>query len=224
MPPRCETCVIASVLCILMPSASPASLIVFRRRSSVYPDLGSLNVHPSLLPDNRGPDPLFWTFRRGDAFTGVTIHLMDVGLDTGAILLQKRLEVPDGIGELLLEQRLADSGAELLREALSGLAAGRIQPVPQESARATRYPLPDSEDFVVTPERPARWAYNFARGLYTREVPICIQVEGRRFRLLEPVDFYDAETVPDGTWQLDGQLLTLACAPGVFRARVAPLD
>ena len=140
------------------------------------PHLGSLNVHPSLLPDNRGPDPLFWTFRRGDAFTGVTIHLMDVGLDTGAILLQKRLEVPDGIGELLLEQRLADSGAELLREALSGLAAGRIQPVPQESARATRYPLPDSEDFVVTPERPARWAYNFARGLYTREVPICIRV------------------------------------------------
>ena len=46
------------------------------------PHLGSLNVHPSLLPDNRGPDPLFWTFRRGDAFTGVTIHLMDVGLDS----------------------------------------------------------------------------------------------------------------------------------------------
>ena len=112
----------------------------------------------------------------------------------------------------------------LLREALSGLAAGRIQPVPQESARATRYPLPDSEDFVVTPERPARWAYNFARGLYSREVPICIRVEGRRFRLLEPVDFDDAETVLDRTWQLDGQLLTLACTPGVFRARVAPLD
>src|SRR5260221_6050136 len=41
------------------------------------PRLGCLNVHPSLLPDNRGPDPLFWTFQRGDRETGVTIHLMD---------------------------------------------------------------------------------------------------------------------------------------------------
>src|SRR5215469_137425 len=92
------------------------------------PRLGSLNVHPSLLPDNRGPDPLFWTFRRGDTFTGVTIHLMEMGLDTGPILLQKRLEIPDGTSEQLLEQRLADCGAKLLLEALSGLDAGRIQP------------------------------------------------------------------------------------------------
>jgi methionyl-tRNA formyltransferase len=188
------------------------------------PRLGSLNVHPSLLPDNRGPDPLFWTFRRGDKFTGVTIHLMERGLDTGPILLQKRLEVPDGTSEQLLEQRLADCGAKLLREALSGLAAGRIQPVPQESARATRYPLPESDDFVITPERPARWAYNFACGLYGREVPISIEVEENRFRLLEPLDFQDTATLPGKIWHLDGQLLALACTPGVFRARVAPLD
>jgi methionyl-tRNA formyltransferase len=187
------------------------------------PLLGSLNVHPSLLPDNRGPDPLFWTFQRGDAFTGVTIHLMDAGLDTGPILRQKRLEVPDGISEQLLLQRLADCGAELLREALCGLAAGRIQPLPQENARATRYPFPDSEDFVITPERPARWAYNFACGLYAREVPIFIQVEDRRFRLVEPVNFHDTETLPGRVWQLDGQALAIACTPGVFRARVAPL-
>ena len=48
----------------------PASLLAL-------PRLGALNVHPSLLPDNRGPDPLFWTFWRGDEATGVTIHLMD---------------------------------------------------------------------------------------------------------------------------------------------------
>ena len=188
------------------------------------PRLGSLNVHPSLLPDNRGPDPLFWTFRRGDAFSGVTIHLMDAGLDTGPVLLQKRLEIPDGISELVLEQRLADCGATLLREALAGLAAGRIQPVPQENERATRYPLPESDDFVITPERPARWAYNFARGLYTREAPILIEVEGRRFRLLEPADFNETETLPYGQWQFDGHLLALACTPGVFRAKVAPPD
>jgi methionyl-tRNA formyltransferase len=189
------------------------------------PHLGSLNVHPSLLPDNRGPDPLFWTFRRGDAFTGVTVHLMDADFDTGPILLQKRLEVPDGIGELSLVERLAGDGAELLREALSGLAAGRIQAEPQENGQATWYPLPVGEDFIITPERPARWAYNFACGLYTREMPIYVEVEDQRFRLLEPVDFHEAVTTyPAGVWQLDGQLLTLACSPGIFRARVASLD
>jgi hypothetical protein len=107
---------------------------------------------------------------------------------------------------------------------LSGLAAGSVHPVPQESARATRYPLPESDDFVITPERPARWAYNFACGLYAREVPIFIVVEDRQFRLLEPLDFQEMGTLPGRMWQLDGQLLTLACSPGVFRARVALPD
>jgi methionyl-tRNA formyltransferase len=149
---------------------------------------------------------------------------MEMGLDTGPILLQKRLEIPDGTSEQLLEQRLADCGAKLLVEALSGLDAGRIQPVPQESARATRYPLPESDDFVITPERPARWAYNFACGLYSREVPMFIEVEGNRFRLLEPLDFQGTATLPGKIWRLDGQVLALACTPGVFHARVAPLD
>jgi methionyl-tRNA formyltransferase len=217
---------LAERIAALRPDAICVACFPYRLPQDIIriPRLGSLNVHPSLLPDNRGPDPLFWTFRRGDAFTGVTIHLMDAGLDTGPILLQKRLEVPDGISELLLEQQLAGCGAELLREALTGLAAGRVQPAPQENDQATQYPFPDSGDFLITPERPARWAYNFACGLYTREVPILIQVENRRFRLLEPVDFHEAETLQGGNWQLDGRLLALACTPGVFRARVASLD
>ncbi len=53
------------------------------------PRFGCLNVHPSLLPANRGPEPLFWTFREGNRQTGVTIHLMDRGMDTGPVLAQE---------------------------------------------------------------------------------------------------------------------------------------
>src|SRR5215471_6713061 len=53
------------------------------------PRLGCLNVHPSLLPANRGPEPLFWTFREGSQHTGLTIHLMDEGMDTGPIVAQE---------------------------------------------------------------------------------------------------------------------------------------
>jgi methionyl-tRNA formyltransferase len=184
------------------------------------PRLGSLNVHPSYLPDNRGPDPLFWTFKRGDAMTGVTIHMMDESLDTGPVLLQERIDVPDGISERALDEQLASRGARLLSQALIGLASGSLKPVAQDSSQATYYPVPAPSDWIITPDLPARWAYNFARGLRTRTQPILIQVEGRTFQLLEPLDFDEVADM-GAAWHLDGRILILSCTPGVFRAEVA---
>jgi methionyl-tRNA formyltransferase len=186
------------------------------------PRLGSLNVHPSFLPDNRGPDPLFWTFKRGDAMTGVTIHLMDVSLDTGPVLLQERVGVPDGISERALEEQLATRGARLLVEALAGLASGGLTPVDQDSSQATYYPLPVPSDWLITPDLPARWAYNFASGLHARTQPVLIRVEGSTFQLIEPLDF-DEQAVMGSPWHFDGRILVLSCTPGVFRARVAAI-
>src|SRR4051794_33572606 len=61
------------------------------------PPLGFLNMHPSLLPRHRGPDPLFWTLRDGGERAGVTIHYMDERFDTGDVALQAPLALPDGI-------------------------------------------------------------------------------------------------------------------------------
>ena len=58
------------------------------------PRLGCLNVHPSLLPAHRGPDPLFWIYHDGDETGGVTIHLMDEGFDTGPIVLRETVPCP----------------------------------------------------------------------------------------------------------------------------------
>src|SRR5437868_7771728 len=76
--------------------------------------LGCLNVHPSLLPANRGPLPLFWTFREGHEKTGITIHLMDEGMDTGDILAQAPITVPDGMSYTEIELQCAKLGGELL--------------------------------------------------------------------------------------------------------------
>ena len=185
------------------------------------PRLGCLNVHPSLLPDNRGPDPLFWTFRRGDTQTGVTIHLMDVGLDSGPVVLQAPIAVPDGIAEAALERSCADVGGELLVQALRGLDAGAIAPLPQDAAHATAYPLPSPEDYMILPERSARWAYNFATGLAAREQPIILVAGAARFRLLAPLGYADEVATFDGLYRLDGDELWLRCSPGIFRAHVA---
>ena len=136
--------------------------------------LGCLNVHPSLLPDNRGPDPLFWTFQRDDRETGVTIHLMDTGLDTGPILAQRPIPIPEGITEAALERACAETGGDLLVSALRGLANGSLTPRPQDPARATTYPLPSPDDYTITGDKPARWAYTFASGLIGRQQSIRI--------------------------------------------------
>lgn len=184
------------------------------------PRLGCLNVHPSLLPDNRGPDPLFRAFQRGDVQTGVTIHLMDEGFDSGPVLAQETIIMRDGVAEARLERTCAEIAGPLLVHSLNGLAAGTLAPRPQDESRATRYPLPSPDDYRITPDRPARWAYNFAAGVLARGQPIVISSPEREFRIIAPLDF-NAEATLDAPWRLDGDTLTLRCAPGVFRARVS---
>ncbi len=183
------------------------------------PRLGCLNVHPSLLPENRGPDPLFWTFRHGDHQTGVTIHLMDEELDTGPIVLQRPVTVREGITEAELEAELSSVGADLLVEAIRGLQAGTLTPQPQDEARATNYGFPSPEDFLITPDRPAQWAYNFARGIGGREQVAAVAVDNRVFPIGQ-AHGYDDDGRLDEAYTIEGDVLRMRCSPGVFIARL----
>jgi methionyl-tRNA formyltransferase len=190
----------------------PASLLSF-------PRLGALNVHPSLLPDNRGSDPLFWTFWRGDEATGVTIHLMDERLDTGPILVQQGEPVPDGMTEAALEARLATLGGELLVQALGALADGSAHPQPQDASQATSFPWPSEDDYIVTPAWSARRAYRFLTGVAQRSVPARITLDGATFVIREALG-YEAQTSLNAPWRLEGDLLTARLSPGVLRATI----
>jgi methionyl-tRNA formyltransferase len=85
------------------------------------PSEGFLNLHPSLLPELRGPYPLFWTFRLGKQQTGLTVHYMDSDLDSGDIVLQKKILLPDGIGGPDADALLAQHGASMLALACRSL-------------------------------------------------------------------------------------------------------
>lgn len=98
------------------------------------PRLGCVNIHASLLPRWRGAAPIQRAILAGDEETGTTIMLMNAGLDTGPILLQRPMRIePDDTGGSL-HDRLSLQGAETIVEALEGLAAGtlRSQPQPEE--------------------------------------------------------------------------------------------
>lgn len=101
------------------------------------PRLGCVNVHGSLLPRYRGAAPIQRAIMAGETRTGVTTMLMDAGIDTGCILLQKELEIGEAETAGELEIRLADAGAELLLETLRLMELGKIEPVRQDASQAS---------------------------------------------------------------------------------------
>lgn len=105
-----------------------------------YPRLGCLNIHPSLLPRYRGAAPLHWSIIRGETETGVTIMLMDEGMDSGDILLQEK--TPLGAMETFgqLHDRLAFCGADLLLKTIEQVVGGVAQRQKQDASRVTLAP------------------------------------------------------------------------------------
>jgi methionyl-tRNA formyltransferase len=101
------------------------------------PTRGFVNLHPSLLPRYRGPSPIESAILAGDTVTGVTTMVLDEGMDTGPIVLQR--EVPIGTRERApeLEVRLAKIGAGLVVETLAGLVSGTVVPSAQDGEKAT---------------------------------------------------------------------------------------
>jgi methionyl-tRNA formyltransferase len=111
------------------------------------PRLGCVNVHFSLLPKYRGAAPVNWALVRGEALTGVTTMLMDEGLDTGPVLLQRPTTIDEGETAPQLLERLSHAGAELLSETLARFS--EIQPRSQRDEDATLAPILRREDGLI---------------------------------------------------------------------------
>jgi methionyl-tRNA formyltransferase len=101
------------------------------------PRLGCFNIHASLLPRWRGAAPIQRAILAGDPATGITIMQMDEGLDTGPVLLEKAIPIGPRTTSRMLHDELAGLGAELILEALDGIAEGRLAPRPQPGEGAT---------------------------------------------------------------------------------------
>jgi methionyl-tRNA formyltransferase len=96
-----------------------------------------VHVHASLLPRWRGAAPIQRAILAGDATTGITIMQMDAGLDTGPILLERRVSLAEDVTAGGLTRELAALGAAALIEALEALVSGRARPHPQPSEGTT---------------------------------------------------------------------------------------
>ncbi len=190
---------------------------ILTERVLACPRHGCVNVHASLLPRYRGASPIQWALLRGETVTGVTTMLMDPGLDTGDILLQRTVEIPPGMNAGELHDRLAPVGAELLLETVVGLKRGTITPKPQDHDQATLAPLLKKEDGAIDWTRPAREIDWHVRGM-TPWPGAFTFLEGSRIVVLRGASVPGEVQAPPGTvLGADNNGLSVATGEGCYQ-------
>lgn len=182
---------------------------------------GVMNIHPSLLPAYRGPAPLFWQFRENTEAFGVTVHLVDAGLDTGDILAQRIVALPKGISGPGAVRRLTEEGVALIAGQLGCLAqAGALASNPQVGGGSYQR-WPADSDFEIPADWTARHAYNFMRGTAEWGRPYRIDLKGRTLVLAEALAVSDDEAQRPIVYRPNGDVW-VRLAEGTLWARPAP--
>lgn len=129
------------------------------------PIYGCINVHASLLPKYRGAAPVNWVIINGDEKTGITTMLMDEGMDTGPVLLQREIPISKTDTAGSLSQRLSMIGAEVLLETIDGIKKKSIGPRPQEEIDVSYAPILKKEDGLINWGLEARQIERLIQGL-----------------------------------------------------------
>lgn len=187
--------------------------LILPKRVVEAPRLGCLNVHASLLPRWRGAAPIHRAILAGDAETGVTLMLMDEGLDTGPILLTEHVPITPSTTTGTLHDALAVVGSRLAVEALTGLAEGRIVPRPQPAEGATYAAKLEREESRLDWRLPAADLERRVRAFQPSPGAWC-EVAGSRVKVLAARVLPGAGKVP-GTVVDDA--LTVACGENALR-------
>lgn len=159
------------------------------------PRLGALNVHPSLLPKYRGATPIQTAIARGERETGVSIMLMDAGLDTGDVVLAERTAIAPGETYGELHDRLSLLGADLLGRAIDLAAQGVLTARPQTGEAIPTRPILKA-DLVIDWTWPAQRIVDHVRA-YSPQPAARAEIEGETVKVLR------AHVAPDGTAAID---------------------
>jgi methionyl-tRNA formyltransferase len=176
------------------------------------PRHGCINVHASLLPRYRGAAPLNWCILNGESETGVTTMLMDVGLDTGDMLLMRKTALDENENIVSLHDRMAEMGAELLAETMDRVAAGDIVPQPQNSGDSCYAPMLKKEDGIIQWQNDARTIHNQVRALAVWP-GACTTIDGQQLKIFR-TRTGDGSGIPGAVLHASRGTVEVACLTG----------
>ncbi len=148
------------------------------------PKSGCLNIHASLLPRWRGAAPIHRAIMAGDRESGINIMVMEAGLDTGPVLLERRIPVLPDTTTGILHDKLKKLGAEMIVPALEGYASGRLIPTPQSSHGVSYAHKIDKQEARIDWSKGAEEIRNHIHGLSPFPGAYSL-VDGQRIKILQ---------------------------------------
>jgi methionyl-tRNA formyltransferase len=199
--------------------------IIVPERVLYAPRFRTICFHPSLLPRHRGASAINWAIIQGDAETGVTWFWPDRGIDTGPILIQRRVPIgpADSTGSLYFNT-LFPLGIETMTEAIDLIRAGNPPAVAQDERLAT-YEAPCRDEHAeIDFRKPAREVHNLVRGCDPQPGAFTA-LGGRRLRLYDAAALgAPADAPPGSIVAIDEQAMTIALNGGSLVVRRARFD
>lgn len=143
---------------------------------------GCINIHASLLPKLRGAAPIQWSILNGEAETGVTSMQMDVGLDTGDMLIKKAMTIPEDMTAEELFDELSAMGAEVLIETIEALKNGELKPEKQDDSLSNYAPIITKDICPIDFTKSALEVHNKVRGLYSWPIATTV-INDKKFKI-----------------------------------------
>ena len=182
-----------------------------------YPLYGCINVHGSLLPEYRGAAPMQRAIIDGKRETGVTTMMMDVGLDTGDMLLVGKIGIEENDNFETIHDKLGACGAEVLLRTVDAVKAGTLTRVAQDDSLATYAAKIEKSDCVIDFSKPARVVHDLVRGLSPIPLAFTRTPDGKMLKVIATEVAEGAVDAPAGTvTSLSGGKITVACGEGAI--------
>lgn len=126
---------------------------------------GCINIHASLLPAYRGAAPIQWCILNGEKKTGVTSMQMDIGLDTGDMLVKRETDIGENETSAELFERLSVMGGEVLAETIEKIKSGSLEPVKQDDSLSSYSPMITKDMSRLDFSKSAKEIHNIIRGI-----------------------------------------------------------
>ncbi len=170
------------------------------------PRLGVINIHASLLPAYRGASPINYAIKNGEKETGITVMKTDIGIDTGDVLLYKKIKIGDTETAGELSERLSETGAVAIKEALDLIADGNAKFVKQDESRATLTKIIKKEDAHIDFGDLSENVVNFVRAFNPAPVAFAY-LRGEPFKIYKAEKAEGAVGAAGVVLKTDGELL-----------------
>jgi methionyl-tRNA formyltransferase len=132
------------------------------------PKYGCINLHASILPKYRGAAPINWCIIEGEKYSGNTTMLMDVGIDTGDMLLKSNYEITPSMTYGQLHDVLMEDGGKLLIDTIEAIINGTVQPQKQNDSESCKAPMLNKNLANIDWKKSAKNIVNLVRGLNPR--------------------------------------------------------